>query len=155
MRTLRKKLWGLLWSDADEAPGAGGAPSPLGSRMGSRSSGTQCRAWNMNTGDGVPGEAHCQTEEASLGRVSGTQKTSQDLDLALGLRSAGHCVCLLLFAEGVVCERGVFRNIPQEQGHLGIWPPNLNWWVPWTVRFKQRNRGLWDSGLKVWVPPSL
>ena len=80
----------------------------------------------MNTGDGVPGEAHCQTEEASLGRVSGTQKTSQDLDLALGLRSAGHYVCLLLFAEGVVYEWGVFRNIPQEQGHLGIWPPNLN-----------------------------
>ena len=80
----------------------------------------------MNTGDGVPGEAHCQTEEASLGRVSGTQKTSQDLDLALGLRSAGYCVCLLLFAEGVVCERGVFRNIPQEQGHLGIWPATLN-----------------------------
>ena len=80
----------------------------------------------MNTGDGVPGEAHCQTEEASLGTVSGTQKTSQDLDLALGLRSAGHCVWLLLFAEGVVCEQKVFRNIPQEQGHLGIWPPNLN-----------------------------
>ena len=80
----------------------------------------------MNTGDGVPGEAHCQTEEASLGRVSGTQKTSQDLDLALGLRSAEHCVWLLLFAEGVVCEREVFRNVPQEQGHLGIWPPNLN-----------------------------
>ena len=74
----------------------------------------------MNTGDGVPGEAHCQTEEASLGRVSGTQKTSQDLDLALGLRSSGHCVWLLLFAEGVVCEQKVFRNIPQEQGHLGI-----------------------------------
>ena len=80
----------------------------------------------MNTGDGVPGEVHCQTEEASLGRVSRTQKTSQDLDLALGLRSAGHCVWLLLFAEGVVCEWEVFRNVPQEQGHLGIWPPNLN-----------------------------
>lgn len=58
--------------------------------------------------------------------ASGAQKTSQDLDLALGLRSAGHCVWLLLFAEGVVCEREVFRNVPQEQGHLGIWPANLN-----------------------------
>ena len=69
----------------------------------------------MNTSDGVPEEAHCQTEEASLGR-----KTSQDLDLALGLRSAGHCVCLLFFAEGVVCEQKVFRKVPQEQLHLGI-----------------------------------
>ena len=48
-------------------------------------------------------EVQSQTEEGSLGRVCRTQKMSQDLDLALGLRSAGHWVCLLLFAEGVVC----------------------------------------------------
>ena len=59
-------------------------------------------------------------------RVSRTQKISQDLDLASGLRSAGDCVCLLLFAEGVFCEWEVFRNVPQEQVHLGIWLANLN-----------------------------
>ena len=80
----------------------------------SRSSGIQSRACNTNTGDGalggaesdrggLPGEVQSQTEEGSLGRVSRTQKTSQHLALALGLRSAGHWVCLLLFAEGVVC----------------------------------------------------
>ena len=101
-----------------------------------------------------PGEVQSQTEEGSLGRECRTQRTSQDLDLALELRSAGHCVCLLLFAKGVVCEWERFRNVPQEQLHLGIWPANLNWWVPWTVRLRQRNRGLWDPGLKAWVPPS-
>ena len=70
----------------------------------SRSSGIQSRACNTNTGDGEPPWAvKSQTEEGSLGRVCRTQKTSQDLDLALGLRSARHRVCLLLFAEGVVC----------------------------------------------------
>ena len=49
-----------------------------------------------------------QTEEGSLGRVFRAQKTSQDLEFALGLRSAGYWVCVLLFAElllfaGVVC----------------------------------------------------
>ena len=64
----------------------------MGSR--SRSSGIQCRACNSNTGDGVPEEVQSQTEEGSLGRVCRTQKTSQDLDLALGLR----CKTLGLFA---------------------------------------------------------
>ena len=50
---------------------------------------------------GLPGEG-----------VQDLQETSQDLDLALGLRSAGQCVCLLLFAEGVVCEQKVFRKVP-------------------------------------------
>ena len=67
-----------------------------------------------------------QTEEGSLGRVSRTQKTSQHLDLALGLRSAGHWVCLLLFVEGVVREWEAFRNAPQEQVHLSIWPAVFN-----------------------------
>ena len=60
------------------------------------------------------------------GRVSRTQKTSQDLDLALGLRSLGRWVCLLLFVEGVVCEWEAFRNAPQEQVHLSIWPAMFN-----------------------------
>ena len=106
-----------------------GAPSPLVSRMSSRcrSSGIPSRAYNTNTGDGEPPwEVKSQTEEGSLGRVCRTQKTSQDLDLALGLRSTGHWACLLLFAEGVFCEREVFKNVPQEQVHLGIWPATLN-----------------------------
>ena len=48
-------------------------------------------------------EVHSQTEEGSLGRVRRTQRTSQDLDLALGLRSTEHRACLLLFVEGIVC----------------------------------------------------
>ena len=50
----------------------------------------------------------------------------QDLDLALGLRSLGRWVCLLLFVEGVVCEWEAFRNAPQEQVHLSIWPAMFN-----------------------------
>ena len=93
-----------------------GAPSPLGSKMTSwsRSSGIQSRACNTKTGDGVPGEVQSQPEEGSLGRLCRTQKTSQDLGLALGLRSAGHWGCLLLFAECIVCQQGVFRNVSQE-----------------------------------------
>ena len=67
-----------------------------------------------------------QTEEGSLGRVSRTQKASQDLALALGLRSSGRWVCLLLPVEGVVCEWEAFRNAPQEQVHLSIWPAMFN-----------------------------
>ena len=67
-----------------------------------------------------------QTEEGSLGRVSRTQKASQDLDSALGLRSPGCWVCLLLPVEGVVCEWEAFRNAPQEQVHLSVWPAMFN-----------------------------
>ena len=130
----------------------GSIPSGVQDGSRSRSSRIQSRACNGNTGDGVPEDIQSQMEELSLRRVSRTQKTSKDLDLALGLRCTGHWVCLLLFAEGVVCEQEVFRNVSQEQGHLGIWPATLNWWVPWTVRLRRRKRGLWDSGLKAWVP---
>ena len=49
-----------------------------------------------------PWEVQSQTEEGSLGRECRTQKTSQDLDLALELRSTEHRACLLLFAKGIV-----------------------------------------------------
>ena len=101
-----------------------------------------------------PWDVQSQTEEGSLGRVSRTQKTSQDLDLALGLRSSGCWVCFLLFVKGVVCEWEAFRNAPQEQVHLSIWPAMFNWWVPWTVRLRCRNRGL-GFRTKSLGPPSL
>ena len=131
-------LWGLhpIWGPGPGLQGFRAEPE------------TATRWWS-------PWEVQSQTEEGSMGRVCGTQETSQDLDLALGLRSAGHWVCLLLFAEGVFCEWEVFRNVPQEQVHLGIWSSMFNWWVPWTGRLRRRNRGLWDPGLKAWVPPSL
>ena len=43
-------------------------------------------------------------------------------NLGLGLRSTDHRVGLLLFADGIVCEWELFRTIPEEQLHLGIWP---------------------------------
>ena len=63
-----------------------------------------------------------QTEEGSLGRVCRSQRTSQDLELGLGLKSVEQWACLLLFTDGIVCEWEMFRNVPQEQLHLGIWP---------------------------------
>ena len=102
-----------------------------------------------------PWEVQSQIEEGYLRRVCITQKISQDLDLALELRSAGHWAYLILLLECVFCQQGVFRNVPQEWVHLGIRPATLNWWVPWTVRLSQRNRGLWDPGLNAWVLPSL
>ena len=55
-----------------------------------------------------------------------TQKTSQDLDLALELRSAGHWAYLILLPECVFCQQGVFRNVPQERVHLSIRAATLN-----------------------------
>ena len=72
-----------------------GATPTLGSRMGSRSSGIQRRACNMNTGDGVPGEVHCQTEEASLGE--GIQDPEDFPGSRLGF-GAQICRALCLFA---------------------------------------------------------
>ena len=102
-----------------------------------------------------PWEVQSQIEEGYLRRVCITQKISQDLYLALELRSAGHWAYLILLLECVFCQQGVFRNVPQEWVHLGFWPATLNWWVPWTVRLSQRNRGLWDPGLNARVLPSL
>lgn len=122
-----EKQWCLPWSGPDEAPGAMGAPS-----LWVRSSGIeqslqhQHRWWS-------PWEVQSQTEEGSLGRVCRSQRTSQDLELGLGLKSVGHWACLLLFADGIVCEWEMFRNVLQEQLHLGIWPAMFKWWVPWTV----------------------
>ena len=79
-------------------------------------------------------EVQSQTEQGSLGKVCRTQR-----------------VGLLLFADGTDCEWELFRTIPQEQLHLGIWPEMFKWWVPWTVILGCGNRGLWDPGLKSWV----
>ena len=106
MRLL--ELWGLhpLWG-----PGWGPGPGLHGFRSEPATATQVMESLGGAESDrgGLPGEG-----------VQDPQKTSQDLDLALGLRSAGHCVCLLLFAEGVVCEQKVFRKVPQEQLHLGI-----------------------------------
>ena len=59
---------------------------------------------------GLPGEG-VQDPEDFLGS-----------NLGLGLRSTDHRVGLLLFADGTDCEWELFRTIPQEQLHLGIWP---------------------------------
>ena len=91
-------LWGLhpLWG-----PGWGPGPGLHGFRSEPATATQVMESLGGAESDrgGLPGEG-----------VQDPQKTSQDLDLALGLRSAGHCVCLLLFAEGVVCEQKVFRK---------------------------------------------
>ena len=157
MRTLRREAvrtplirsrWGF-WSCGGSIPSGVQDGVQVQVFMGSDQSLQQQHRWWS------PWEVQSQTEGGSLGRVCRTQKASQDLDLVWGLRSVGHCVRWLLFPECIFCQQGVFRNVPQEQGQLGIWPATLNWWVPWTVRLRQRNRGLWDSGLKAWVPASL
>ena len=64
--------------------------------------------------------------EAVCATVHGVAKSwtslTQDLELGLGLKSVEQWACLLLFADGIVCEWEMFRNVPQEQLHLGIWP---------------------------------
>lgn len=79
----------LIWSD--EAPGAVWAPSPLGSGRGPRSGLQGFRSESAAATQVMEFLAGAESGRGggSLGRVCRTQKTSQDLDLALGLRSLG------------------------------------------------------------------
>ena len=147
MRALRKEAVRppLIWSKWGSWCCVGSAASRVQVfRDSAESLQRQHRWWS-------PWEVQSQTEEGSLGRVSRTQKASQDLALALGLRSSGRWVCLLLLVEGVVCEWEAFRNAPQEQVHLSVWPAMFNWWAPgqWD---SGGGTGDSDSGLKAWAP---
>ena len=75
---------------------------------------------------GVSGEEAQEGGDTCILTADSCCWTEGDLDLALGLRSSGRWVCLLLFVEGVVCEWEAFKNAPQEQVHLSIWPAMFN-----------------------------
>ena len=100
MRALRREAVRppLVWSRGGSWCCGGSIPSGVQDGSRSRSSRIQSRACNGNTGDGVPEAIQSQIEELSLRRVSGTQKTSQDLDLALGwdVQGTGSVCCSLL-----------------------------------------------------------
>ena len=89
----------------DKAPDGLWAPSSQRPSLESR---IETRTCNTNTGDGVLRELQSQTEGGFLDRVCRTQAQPQDLDMTLGPdvpggQSTRHWICLLLFAEGVVC----------------------------------------------------
>ena len=136
MRTLRREavMPPLIWSRWGSWCCGGSIPSGVQVfRDWEQSLQHQHRWWS-------PWEVQSQTEEGSLGRVCRSQRTSQDLELGLGLKSVEQWACLLLFADGIVCEWEMFRNVPQEQLHLGIWPAMFKWWVPWTMILLWGNR---------------